>query len=106
MGKVFSISGGFGSGIEKKLGSGRVRDGRVERLKYSIVYIQVPYLLSGISGLVGYFWVLRVFRVDPKYGVLLDFRVTGYPMIFQTVLGRVSKKCLQQQRNKDKNSPH
>ena len=49
------------------IGSGRVLDkipgcgsgsGRVGVLKYSIVYFRVSYLLSGISGYLGYFRVL------------------------------------------------
>ena len=57
---VFAIAGGFGSGIGKKVGSGRVR-------------VEIFYrVLSGTLFTLRYFGVLRVFRVDPKYGVLLD----------------------------------
>ena len=48
-GRVFSISGGFGSGIEKKVGY-RAGSDRVLVLKYSIGYFRVSYFLSGISG--------------------------------------------------------
>ena len=47
--RVFSISGGFGSGIEKKVGY-RAGLGRELVLKYSIGYVRVSYFLSGISG--------------------------------------------------------
>ena len=57
----FSISGGFRSGIGKKVGW-RAGSGRVEELNFLIRYFRVPYLLSGISrffrylGKTQYFW--------------------------------------------------
>ena len=68
----------------------------VEVFKYSVGYCRVPYLLSGISGYVGYFRVFRVdtiflvapkCRVYPKYQVMPD--ISGYPMIFKIEQGLV-----------------
>ena len=82
----FLYQTGSGRVLKEMSGSRRVQAGykgcwSVEVFKYSVGYCRVPYLLSGISGYVGYFRVFRVdtiflvapkCRVYPKYQVIPD----------------------------------
>ena len=76
MGRVFQYRVGSGRVLDKIPGSGS-GSGRVGVSKYTIGYFRVSFLLSGISGYVGYF---RVFPgMSGIYGYLRIFPgIYGY----------------------------